>query len=527
VQAVVAVRRLVLDGEAQRILVVAPAAVLGHWRETLNRWAPELTAIRVTGPVAERAWQWRAPRTVHIAGYETVRNDIGTVRMKPWDVVILDEAQRIKNRDTAVSRACKSLPRNRAWALTGTPLENREDDLASILEFVRPNPKGERMPPLAPGMSLRVAHRQLQLRRRKRDVLIELPPKMVVRVPLELTREQRSAYERVLRAGRQEIIALGEEATVINVLAVITRLKQVCNFDLSTGRSAKLDDLGSRLAELVESGHRALVFSQWTSDRYGVARIASGIASFRPLTYTGTLGLQEREEVVARFRRNPAHAALVLSLRAGGQGLNLQEASYVFHFDRWWNPAVENQASDRVHRFGQKNAVTVYCYTAPDTIEDRIEAILDEKRALFADLVDGVSLDLSRLLTPEEIFGLIDLKAPASLQRRRLAAVPCQDPVASVREVLEQAGWEVRREAGGSGSGADLAATRVDELGLGSELRVFVRALPIGRGEVASLAIQLPHDVMGLLVCDGLDDETRGAAEAAGFRMWANHDLPG
>ena len=472
VQAIAAIERLHAAGEAQRVLVVAPAGLLAHWRRELRRFAPDLSAIRVTEPVSDRAWQWRSDHTVHIAGYETVRNDQHAARATSWDVVVLDEAQRIKNRDAAVSRACKLLPRRRAWALTGTPLENRIDDLTSVLEFVRPNPDGTRLPSLSAGLSLTMRHREVQLRRRKQEVLTDLPPRLDVRVDIELTPAQRGLYQRVLSAGRTDIINLGEKATVVNVFEVLTRLKQVCNFDPESGDSAKLVDVVERLDELTSVGHRALVFSQFTSDRFGVERIAAGLDRFQPLTYTGALGLEERERVIERFLGDERHAALVLSLRAGGQGLNLQEASYVFHFDRWWNPAVENQASDRAHRMGQKNAVTVYAYTTPDTIEERIEQILDEKRALFANLVDRVSLDPTRHMSPDQVFGLLDLKAPERL--RSPTTAPPVTPIDSLIRLLVREGWHVERADPALSNEPAARARRSDEIGLTTELWVYV-----------------------------------------------------
>jgi len=499
VQAIAAIQRLNAAGEARRVLVVAPAGLLAHWRNELRRFAPDLTAIRVVGSPSDRAWQWRTDHVVHIAGYETVRNDQHAARAALWDIVVLDEAQKIKNRDAAVSRACKQLPRRRSWALTGTPLENRVDELASILEFVRPNPEGTRLPSLTAGLSLTMRHHELQLRRRKKDVLTELPPRLDVRLPVELTTSQRAVYQRVLTTGRAELIDLGERATVVNVFEVLTRLKQVCNFEPDSGESSKLADVSERMDELASVGHRALVFSQFVSGKYGVERIANGLDRFRPLTYTGGLGLEERQRTLEQFVGDARHKALVLSLRAGGQGLNLQEASYVFHFDRWWNPAVENQASDRAHRMGQKNAVTVYAYTTLDTIEERIEQILDEKRALFAALVDGVSLDPTRHLSPDEVFGLLDLKAP---ERLRKASRKEPTPADVISDLLERNGWDVERLERPSSNDPLARAARVDELGSPIELWVFHVAQDRTGGLVTEVARRLDPEQRALIVAD-------------------------
>ena len=193
---------------------------------------------------------------------------------------------------------------------------------------------------------------------------------------------------------------------------MITRLKQICNFAPAEDQSAKMDDLRDRLTTLVAEGHKAIVYSQFIDERYGVSRIARLLADFRPLAYTGQLDSQEKELVVERFKTDPGRSVLVLSLRAGGLGLNLQEASYVFHFDRWWNPAVENQAEDRAHRLGQSCPVNVYRYVCINTIEERIVTILEQKRQLFDDIIDDVSLNLASRLTEKELYALFGLTPP-------------------------------------------------------------------------------------------------------------------
>ena len=191
---------------------------------------------------------------------------------------------------------------------------------------------------------------------------------------------------------------------------------QTVSANTVSGRSAKMDDLRSRVEELNSSGHDCLIFSQWTNPHYGIARLAAELQAFDPLSYTGQLSTHQRLEILDQFRTQTTPSLLLLSLKAGGVGLNLAKASYVFHFDRWWNPAVEQQASDRVHRLGQTQPVTIYNYLCQDTVEERIAAILEGKRTLFQDLVDGVSVSVAQLLTPAELFGLFGLPAPSSLR---------------------------------------------------------------------------------------------------------------
>lgn len=191
-------------------------------------------------------------------------------------------------------------------------------------------------------------------------------------------------------------------------------MKQICNFCPVSSQSVKLEELLARLEELREGGLRALVFSQFADSSFGAAAIARRLRAFRPLLYTGAMSTAQRDAVVQEFRDNPEYRVLVLSLRAGGQGLNLQDASYVFHFDRWWNPAVERQAEDRSHRLGQTMPVNVYRYVCEGTIEERIAEVLRDKQLLFDQMVDDVSLDLREKLSAEELFGLFGLTPPAS-----------------------------------------------------------------------------------------------------------------
>jgi SNF2 family DNA or RNA helicase len=254
--------------------------------------------------------------------------------------------------------------------------------------------------------------RTLQLRRRKADVLPQLPPKVVTTLSLPLGGAQRESYLRAEREGIVQLRERGDQLHIDNVLDLVVKLKQICNFCPATGQSAKLDDLQQRLATLRLEGHRALIFTQFVEGRFGARALAARLEPFRPLLYTGELSVAQREAVVRQFKDDRGRTALILSLRSGGYGLNLQEASYVFHFDRWWNPAVERQAEDRSHRLGQPLPVHVYAYTCEGTIEERIEAVLRQKQALFDEVIDDTTLDVRETLTGAELFGLFGLAPP-------------------------------------------------------------------------------------------------------------------
>ena len=412
-QAIAALRILRTRREVTSCLVAAPAGLLDQWRREIEKWAPELSAIIIRGSTSERSWQWAADVDLTLVSYDTLRADFGgnrqsPVRRKTWDVVVADEAQRIKNRNDT-SDALKGLKRTRSWALTGTPIENHEEELASILEFV--DHDGSRAQQrYRPGVQLLQRHRELQLRRKKIDVLDDLPPKQITRVSIDLNPKQRSSYDKAEQDGIVYLKSLGAEVGVPHVLGLITRLKQICNADPKTGESSKLDDIRERLKQLAAQGHKALLFSQYVSDTAGVAVAANYLKDFKPLAITGDVPQQERVHIIERFKAHDEHKVLILSLRAGGLGLNLQEASYVFHLDRWWNPAVERQAEDRSHRIGQTIKVNVIEYSCSGTIEERIDEILQRKQDLFNELIDDVSLDLSVQMSRDELFGLFGLE---------------------------------------------------------------------------------------------------------------------
>jgi SNF2 family DNA or RNA helicase len=405
IQAIAALRLLVSRGEARRALIVCPAGLILQWRRQLRLWAPELAISTVVGSAEQRLAAWRRDANVFLTSYDSLRGDLwisgdGGPAKRRWDVVVIDEAQRIKNPKADIAIAVKRLDRARSWALTGTPVENRLDDLISVLEFTAPG----RFDPDSMAVGLRRLLDEVQLRRRRREVLPDLPPKFVSTVIVELMESQKRAYRRAEEEGVVWLRSLGTELRISHVLELILRLKQICNFCPESGGSTKFIDLRNRIGGLIGSGEKVLLFSQFVAEPFGARRLARELADFRPLLLIGALDPNSRAALVAEFERDPSRHLMILSLRAGGLGLNLAAASCVFHFDRWWNPAVETQAEDRVHRIGQRRPVQVFAYLCADTIEERIDEILAEKRALFADLVDGVTtnalarLDLDSLL---------------------------------------------------------------------------------------------------------------------------------
>ena len=266
IQAIAALRLLLGDEAAGAALVVVPTSLVLQWRRHLRDWAPDLALATCAGAGAERRQRWRAPAQVFLVGYDSLRADAalpapyGPLRRR-WRVVVADEAQRIKNAGTDLAATLKALDRERAWALTGTPLENGVDDTASILDFVAPD-AGHRGALLA---GVRRALGQVQLRRRRAEVLPELPPKTAFVLTPDLGPRQRAAYDAAEREGLVWLRALGARVRIVHVLELILRLKQICNACPESGESAKCDDLRRRVKRSPRGSEKALVFSQFVA----------------------------------------------------------------------------------------------------------------------------------------------------------------------------------------------------------------------------------------------------------------------
>jgi SNF2 family DNA or RNA helicase len=414
VQAILAARLLLHSGEVSTVLLVCPKPLVANWVREFGRWAPEVPVGVIEGDQARRDWLWnRADVPVMVANYELLTRDreILVDRSLRFDLVILDESQRIKNRGSATAQVACSLSRTRSWALTGTPVENSADDLVGIFDFACPGylsteMKLSRMGSLA---------REYVLRRTKEQVLSHLPPKLYRDADLELGPSQRASYDLAEKEGVIRLSEMGRHVAIRHVFELILRLKQICNFDPATGESTKLERLEADLEEVAASGQKAIVFSQWVDS---LRFLADRLTRFGPLPYHGRIPPAQREAVLRRFRDDRDCHVLLMSYGAGGVGLNLQFAGYVFLFDRWWNPAVEDQAVNRAHRIGVHGPVTVTRFLTQDTIEQRINEILESKRAIFESLFSRNDPHSTRGLSHEELFGLFELRVPSAQEFR-------------------------------------------------------------------------------------------------------------
>lgn len=389
------------------ILVVCPSSLVWNWRREAAHFLPELPVLTLDGPQREKRFSEIFNHRLIVTSYALLRRDIAKYRNLEFSAVILDEAQHIKNPDSQNAKAACALKARSRFILTGTPIENSLRDLWSLFEFLLPGVLGSRddfkeryETPLLNGERGGVWERLVRrtrphfLRRLKRDILTELPDKIEQVLEIELSPEQKVVYTRLQEAARERIDALKDQggAARMQVLTALLRLRQACCDLRLLGSpqpgSAKLTALLELLGEAVDGGHRVLVFSQFTSmlDLIAEALDEEGLAHCRLDGST-----RNRGEVVDRFQNDPAIPVFLISLKAGGVGLNLTAADTVIHFDPWWNPAVEAQATDRAHRIGQKSVVTSIKLIARDTVEERVLRMQEKKRDLLDGMVDAES----------------------------------------------------------------------------------------------------------------------------------------
>jgi SNF2 family DNA or RNA helicase len=431
------------DLELPPALLVCPTSLVENWRREAARFAPSLR-VRVhhgTGRAGAREGEEAAfagavaEHDLVITTYALALRDEQSLRGVRWDTVILDEAQNVKNPGARQTRAVRALPAGTRIAMTGTPVENRLSDLWSLMEFLNPGFLGsergfrskyaipvERYHNQEAAERLRRLTRPFVLRRVKTDpsVIQDLPEKQEMKVICTLTSEQATLYEAVVREMLEQV----EESEGMQrrglVLATLTRLKQVCNHPAHflhdgsalAGRSGKLERLREMLEEVFSVGEAALVFTQF-------AELGALLGSHLPATLGrealflhGGVPRKQRDGLVERFQSPDGPPVIVLSLKAGGVGLNLTRASHVFHFDRWWNPAVENQATDRAFRIGQTRTVQVHKFLCSGTLEDQIDALIEQKQELAQQIVGGGEEWLTELSTTQ-LRDLITLRREA------------------------------------------------------------------------------------------------------------------
>ena len=551
IEAVAALRLLAYRGQIAydgRVLIVMPQSLFPQWREEIGRWAPELAgAVRVVSGSKERRrrlWSAIPHNAVVLVGYETLRTDYDSADKDRapglhagWGLVILDEAQRIKNPKTEVSREIKAIRRDRSWALTGTPLENSPADMYSILEFARRDMlvgTGR-----DPERLLTEFHKSC-LRRRIADVGIDLPPKIIRTVPIEMGEEQLTDYMRSQEESQRKLDEYegNDQQFRFHAVALVSMLMQRCN-SASTPPygSAKSDRLIEQLEEATANGKKSLVFSKWVKQPFGIDRIADDISIAHPewqiRQIKGGMSPAAREAAVHDFQTKPEIVALLMTIGSGGVGLNLQSASYVFHYDRAWNPAVEAQAEGRAHRRGQQGPVVVYRYITENSIEERIDEVLRDKAELFKHYVDlpaeQAVIEITKKLSIRDLRRIFDMDSTKS-------DGPKGDPAwkkleARCERLLISNGYRAERTAEGADGGIDVIARKTNPSSL-ALLQAKRYSLPIGVEDLrafsgAAADFGEPADRLIFAAPSGFsaDAESFAGRHLPPIELWSEGDL--
>jgi SNF2 family DNA or RNA helicase len=407
-------------------LVIAPTSVVHNWMSQAAKYAPELNMIRFGGNRANRIKQIEdlGIRDVVVCTYGLLKYEIDLIGQPNWSNVILDEAQNIKNHTTKSAQAALKLKADFRFATTGTPIENNLNELWSLFQFLNPailkshkvfrdryaNPI-EKSNDLDARQKLNRLISPFILRRTKENVLKDLPPITEITLSVHLSDKERQVYEGLKSERMEEIqnmLAMGDQKARMKLFALLTQLRQICcnsrlvlpDMDI---QSAKLNAFEGLVRRLIENGHKVLVFSQFVRHLDILKRSLETMnISYQYLV--GETSTNERQQRVEAFQQGIGDVFLI-SLKAGGVGINLTAADYVIHMDPWWNPAVEDQASDRAHRIGQDKPVTVYRLVAKDTIEEQIVALHQSKKDLADAILEGS--ERSTLINADQIFDML------------------------------------------------------------------------------------------------------------------------
>jgi SNF2 family DNA or RNA helicase len=439
VQTLAAIQRDREAGEQRPVLLICPTSVVGNWMKEAERFTPDLPVLIHHGGQRTRGDAFRKkvkPHGLVLSSYALLHRDREVFGQVDWAGVVLDEAQNIKNPETKQAQAARALKADYRVALTGTPVENHVGDLWSILEFLNPGFLGTQTEfrrryfvPIQAQQDTEAAGRLKRLtgpfvlRRLKTDksIIADLPDKLEMKVFCNLTREQASLYAAVVAEADKAI----EKSEGIQrkgmILGTLSKLKQVCNHPAQflgdnspiPGRSGKLARLTEMLDEVLQAGDRALVFTQFKDMGDLIQRHLQEEFGREVLFLHGGVPQKQRDRLVERFQNDPAGPRVfLLSLKAGGTGLNLTAARHVFHFDRWWNPAVENQATDRAFRIGQTRNVQVHKFLCVGTLEEKIDEMIERKQQV-AERVVGAGEGWLTELSNEQLKDLFALRPEA------------------------------------------------------------------------------------------------------------------
>lgn len=404
-------------------LIICPASLLTNWVRETRRFVPEMRVVAPEGHNRAKVWDHREDYDLIVISYAAARLDIDRLKKLKFDYLVLDEAQHIKNPGTANAQICKAIDCEHRIVLTGTPLENSPEDLWSIFDFLHPGMLGTfarfkkqyarigEDPELGAELAARVA--PFIKRRTKKSVSLELPPKEEQLIFCELDPEQKELYDNVLETGRRELQrSIAQGTANMEIFTTLLRLRQICchprllpeDFKADAMPSSKIELLLELVLEHIDSGHKLLIFSQFTSLLSIIGKDLTGLGIAYEYLDGSTRNRQDR---VDRFNNTPELQVFLLSLKAGGTGLNLTSADTVIICDPWWNPAAELQAADRTHRIGQTRSVSTIKLLVKDSIEEKILELQSKKQEIFNQVIDSSQL-YSEKLSMEELRYLLN-----------------------------------------------------------------------------------------------------------------------
>jgi superfamily II DNA or RNA helicase len=404
-----------LEGDSP-ILVIGPTNVIYNWEEEIKKFSPKSSCIVYSGPTREKHKKRLSKVDFVITSFGILKNDLPIFSNLLPKAIFVDEAQYMKNPHAQISKAVKSLHSPFKLAMTGTPIENQLQDLWNLFDFVMPGYLGNQKKfdcDVKDGKldQLKMRVKPFVLRREKREVLTSLPEKTEIVLKCPLSEQQFTLYKTVLDATKKGVMA-GGQRNKLNILTALLKLRQVCihpgllkEFEGASIPSSKFEIIQEKLTELMLENHKVVVFTQFTK-MLDILEKWLKSQDFYSERIDGSVTGKARMSAVSRFQKSEKGGVFLVSLKAGGVGINLTAADYVIHLDPWWNPAIEAQATDRVHRMGQKNKVIVYKMISEGTIEEKIQQLQEEKRQLLAQVVDLDSMQ-DKAINIDEIASLI------------------------------------------------------------------------------------------------------------------------
>ena len=415
--------------EKEKVLVIAPTSLLTNWQEEIRRFTPDLTSYIFHG--THRRFT-KTKYDVYLTSYGVVRSDIAKFKKQKWFLVVVDEAQNIKNPNTKQTKAVKSIKSKHKIAMSGTPVENRLSEYWSIFDFTNKGYlttlKKFRQNYIIPiekekSQDILENFRQITkpfiLRRLKSDknIIKDLPDKIVSDIYCDLTKEQVALYKETLDSAIEEVNQNDGIKRKGLVLKMINSLKQICNHPsqftksshINVNESGKMEILMNTLENILEADEKVLIFTQYVSMGEIIKKLVEEKFSEDVLFLHGSLRRSKRDEMIRKFQENRQNKIFIISLKAGGTGLNLTAAQNVIHYDLWWNPAVENQATDRAYRIGQKENVMVYRFITKGTFEEKINEMIHSKEEL-AKLTVGNGETFITEMNTDELKEMMELR---------------------------------------------------------------------------------------------------------------------